>query len=149
LFLFFTFSHLFILCFFYFFLCSLWYIRTLYTHKNTILLFTLPPLALVLRSDAVAAAVAVFRVPPVAADHVKFNLFLFVYPSVLTLIIIKKNLVPFCHFLLLLLFFHPLITTHHPLLGQRHSYLLFFKLFFPFYWKNKQLNSTNPLQIHI
>lgn len=148
MFLFFTFSHLFILCFFYFFLCSLWYIRTLYTHKNTILLFTLPPLALVLRSDAVAAAVAVFRVPPVAADHVKFNLFLFVYPSVLTLII-KKNLVPFCHFLLLLFFFHPLITTHHPLLGQRHSYLLFFKLFFPFYWKNKQLNSTNPLQIHI
>jgi hypothetical protein len=69
----------------------LWYIRTLYTHKNTILLFTLPPLALVLRSDAVAAAVAVFRVPPVAADHVKFNLFLFVYPSVLTLILKKKS----------------------------------------------------------
>lgn len=89
--MFFTFSHLFILCFFYFFLCSLWYIRTLYTHKNTILLFTLPPLALVLRSDAVAAAVAVFRVPPVAADHVKFNLFLFVYPSVLTLILKKKS----------------------------------------------------------
>lgn len=85
LFYFFTFPiYLFCAFLFFFSLCSLWYIRKHYTHTKTkqtkhILLFTLP-LALVLRSDAVAAAVAVFRVPPVAAAHVIFN-FIFILPS--------------------------------------------------------------------
>ena len=147
LFCFFTFFHLFILCFFYFFFSALCGIFVHCTHTNTILLFTPPPLALVLRSDAVAAAVAVFRVPPVAADHVKINLFLFVYPSVLILTNNKKNWFLFPTFLIIIFS----STNHYTTYYSVNAILIYFLLFILFrsIGKTKQLNSTNPLQIHI
>ena len=97
------------------------------THTNTILLFTPPPLALVLRSDAVAAAVAVFRVPPVAADHVKINLFLFVYPSVL---ILTNNKIWFLFPTFIIIIFSP--TNHYTTYYLVNAILIYFLLFILF-----------------